>query len=145
MGKSLDFVKEKEALREASFEYETSKVFEYFHIRKDEEDLFHLKFETKDGKEKVEIEVKYDPEAEFEELNCAACSSGDLHRYIDLMRRNLEDIGSREYCRRKGWIEGEPAGKKVVYVIGDFIWTTDHGSSFGTKYETYLPFKREIQ
>ena len=96
MGKSLDFVKEKEALQEASFEYETSKVFEYFHIRKNEEDLFHLKFETKDGKEKVEIEVKYDPEAEFEELNCAACSSGDLHRYIDLMRRNLEDIGSRE-------------------------------------------------
>ena len=107
MGKSLDFVKKEVDLKKNCFEFGADKVFDYlFYKEKCGENLWSLEFTRPDTREKFEVKIKYDPEADFDGWFGDRCiCDGTFSHYLELSKRNLIRIGKYELERKNGfWI-----------------------------------------
>lgn len=155
MGKSLDFVKKEVDLKKNCFEFGADKVFDYlFYKEKCGENLWSLEFTRPDTRKKFEVKIKYDPEADFDGWFGDRCiCDGTFSHYLELAKRNLIGIGKYELERKNGFAKNRPAEGEAVYVVGNFIWTSEDSEEFGTpekpwmnsRFVSYLPIKCEIQ
>lgn len=154
MGKSLDFVKKETGLKKG-FEFNADKIFDNYPSKcKIGENLWRFEFMRPDIREKFEIEVRYDPEAEFEGLVEERCiCDGTFSHYLHLAERNLTRIARYEYDRKNGFVNDKPSEGEAVYVVGNFIWAVEDSEEIGTpekpwmnsRFILYLPLKCEIQ
>lgn len=68
-------------------------------------------------------------------------------------RKNLIRIGECECARKNGLVKNMPSGKEAMYIVGNFVWTSEDSEEFGTsekpwmnsRFVSYLPLKCEIQ
>ena len=154
MGKSLDFVKKETGLKKG-FDFNADMVFDnYSNKCKIEENLWCFEFMRPDTNEKFEIKVKYDPEADFDGWVGDRCiCDGTFSHYLGLAEKNLIRIGECECARKNGLVKNMPSGKEAMYIVGNFVWTSEDSEEFGTpekpwmnsRFVSYLPLKCEIQ
>lgn len=90
----------------------------------------------------IEIQVKYDPDAEFEYFTMERCRcDGTLFFFYELVAKVLSKVftlGTYNKKKVPSDYNNNPFAYKVKYTIGNLIATIEHGNDFATKEKPWL-------
>lgn len=157
MGKSLDFVKNRiasgvcngmennkyECMQELEFldvleNYQHNVIFDEENVCKRILHMTSLTNSTSD----IEIQVKYDPDAEFEYFTMERCRcDGTLFFFYELVTTVLNKVFSLETHNKEkvpSDYDNNPFAYKVKYTIGNPVIAIEHGEEFATEEKPWM-------
>lgn len=157
MGKSLDFVKNRiasgvcngmennkyECIQELEFldvleNYQHNVIFDEENVCKKILHMTSLTNSTSD----IEIQVKYDPNAEFEYFTMERCRcDGTLFFFYELVATVLNKVftlGTHNKEKVPSDYDNNPFAYKVKYVIGNPVIAIEHGREFATEEKPWM-------
>lgn len=157
MGKSLDFVKNRiasgfcngmennqyECMHELELldvleNYQHNVIFDDRNVCKKFLNMTSITNSTDD----VEIQVKYDPNAEFEYFTMERCRcDGTLFFFYELVATVLNKVftfGTYNKAKVPNDYESNPFAYKLKYVIGNPVVAIEHGEEFATEEKPWM-------
>ena len=157
MGKSLDFVRNRIASGVCNGmennKYESMQELDFLEVLEnyrhnvifDEENVYHYILDASTDTnltEKLEIQIKYDPNAEFEYFTMERCRcDGTLFFFYELVATVLNKVFKLETHNKEkvpSDYDNNPFAYKVKYTIGNPVMTIEHGEEFATEEKPWM-------
>ena len=149
MGKSSEFIKNRIESEiaygfdnthfESLTEYNSKDVFKNFHIFTDDKTETKLIYKLGDDKADLEMDIIYNPDADFEYFTMERCRcDGTLLFIQELMEKCVEKIIRLQTCNKEKQLPSDLSGHKITYTVGDFVVGTEHGEQFSTKEKPWM-------
>lgn len=157
MGKSLDFVKNRiasgvcngmennkyECMQELEFldvleNYQHNVIFDEENVCKK---ILHM-ISLTNSMSDIEIQVKYDPDAEFEYFTMERCRcDGTLFFFYELVATVLNKVFALKTHNKEkvpSDYDNNPFAYKVKYTIGNPVIAIEHGEEFATEEKPWM-------
>ena len=164
MGKSLEFIKNRiesenvygfeDTGFESLTEYNSRDAFKSFYIFSDDKTETKLIYKLGDDKADLEVDIVYNPDADFEyfTMECCRCD-GTLLFIQELMEKCVEKIIRFKTYNKDKQLPADLSGHKITYTVGDFVVGTEYGEQFSTKekpwmlerFTVMLPIKFDVE
>ena len=157
MGKSLDFVRSRIASGVCNGmennKYESMQELDFLEVLEnyqhnvifDEENVCHYILDASTDTNltgKLEIQIKYDPDPEFEYFTMERCRcDGTLFFFYELVATVLNKVFSLETHNKEkvpSDYDNNPFAYKVKYTIGNPLIAIEHGEEFATEEKPWM-------
>ena len=155
MNKSLNFVKQRIMSGNCAgmeiknysnmFEVNTRELCRNFKdVFKDDDITFrHVEYDADDKKIHFCVDIKYDPDYDFEDFITQRCiSDGTYFFFLELSANCLNKIMTLKVLNNNQvphdvsavWLNG----KNLIYTIGNFVWAEEIGQEFSTNEKPWM-------